>query len=290
MTRLAPRSSLATPPGASPSDARPGGGQPPPAAGGLRSARRLPAQDPDDHFGSLPGCRRGRSPWWFGSSGEGRFDLPPPDGTCYLAADELGALLEAVGPDRDGGAVSTEFLAARCLWRLRAPAERRLGDLTARRARGFGITAEIGTLVPYDLPQAWAARLHAAGFQGLVYWLRHDPARSEGIALFGPEGGAAEDWPEGEEIEIVGPAPRPPARRVRHRGRRHPARRRASDRRASPDSARGGGAGPTYSSPRSFAPRSSSSRWSGWAMAISASARSRRFLPKRWAVPCSVTT
>lgn len=31
--------------------------------------------------------RRGNGPWWFGSSTKGRFDLPEPDGTCYL--DEL---------------------------------------------------------------------------------------------------------------------------------------------------------------------------------------------------------
>jgi RES domain len=146
-------------------------------------------------------ARQGRSPWWFGSAGLGRFDLPPPDGTCYLAADEVGALLEVVGPGRDGGAVTAEFFAARRRWRLRVPAERSLGELTARRARGFGITVEIGTLVPYDLPRAWAARLHAAACQGLAYWLRHDPARGEGIALFGPEG-AGEGWPDGEKASI----------------------------------------------------------------------------------------
>lgn len=148
-------------------------------------------------------AREGRSPWWFGSSGEGRFDLPPPHGTCYLAADPIGALLEVVGPDGDGGAVSARFLADRILHRLHAPAELRVADLTSRRASRFGITAEIGTLVPYDLPQAWAARLHAAGCEGLAYWLRHDPAHGEGVALFGREG-KRDDWPAGEEI-AVGP-------------------------------------------------------------------------------------
>src|SRR5690606_5570920 len=33
-------------------------------------------------------------PWWFSSTGEGRFDLVPPRGTCYLADDEVAALLE----------------------------------------------------------------------------------------------------------------------------------------------------------------------------------------------------
>lgn len=176
--------------------------RPPPAdPEALRGFPRKTLTTTDDLFRV---ARRGRSPWWFSSSGAGRFDLPPPDGTCYLAADELGALLEAVGPGRAGGAVTTEFLAARRLWRLRAPAERSLGDLTARRARGFGITAEIGTLVPYDLPRAWAAQLRAAGCEGLAYWLRHDPARGEGIAIFGPEG-VGEGWPGGEEGAISFP-------------------------------------------------------------------------------------
>jgi len=174
--------------------------RPPPAnAAALRDFPRKRLATTTDLFRV---ARRGRSPWWFGSSGAGRFDLPPPDGTCYLAADEIGALLEIVGADRTGGAVSPSFLAERRLRRLRVPAERQLGDLTSRRASGFGITAEIGTLVPYDLPQAWAARLHAAGCHGLAYWLRHDPARTEGIALFGPEG-VDEGWPEGEEVEIL---------------------------------------------------------------------------------------
>jgi hypothetical protein len=35
----------------------------------------------------------GLGPWWFSTGGHGRFDLPPPRGTCYLADDEMGALL-----------------------------------------------------------------------------------------------------------------------------------------------------------------------------------------------------
>lgn len=145
--------------------------------------------------------RRGQGPWWFGNSMQGRFDLPVPCGTCYLAGDSLAALLELVGADRSGGLVSAEFLAQRRLRELRVPRDLTAADLTSRRAAGFGVTSEIGTLVPYEEPQAWAASLLGAGFEGLVYWLRHDPSRAEGWALFGPAG-ERKHWRRGREIPI----------------------------------------------------------------------------------------
>lgn len=152
--------------------------------------------------------RSGRCPWWFGSTGAGRFDLGPPEGTCYLARDEIGALLEVVGgTGRSGGGVDEGFLAARQLFRSRVPAAHELADLTHRRAAGFGVTAEIGTVTPYDLPRAWAARLREAGVGGLAYWLRHDPARSGGVALFGPAG-ERRDWPPGDPEPIGDPLKR----------------------------------------------------------------------------------
>src|SRR3954470_13331549 len=101
---------------------------------------------------------KGLGPWWFGSSMLSRFDLPEPEGTCYLASDEISALLEVVGTERMGGVVPAEFLKARRLRELQVPREIVLSDLTSRRAIRFGITVEIGTIVPYDCPQAWAAR------------------------------------------------------------------------------------------------------------------------------------
>ncbi|HEV2844262.1 MAG TPA: RES family NAD+ phosphorylase, partial [Thermoanaerobaculia bacterium] len=145
--------------------------------------------------------RRGRGPWWFGNSMQGRFDLPEPHGTCYVAADELAALLEVIAADREGARVSSEFVAQRGIRELQVPNEVVVSDLTSRRASGFGITAEIGTTLPYDRPQAWAASLHEAGFLGIVYWLRHDPSRAEGIALFGL-GGERKRWRRGRELPI----------------------------------------------------------------------------------------
>jgi hypothetical protein len=115
----------------------------------------------------------------------------------------LAALLELIAPDREGGAISSEFLKLRSIRELRVPRSFILADLTARRASGFGITVEIGTITPYALPQLWAARLHQAGSNGLVYWLRHDPARTEGFALF-ERHGERDGWESGTDRSISG--------------------------------------------------------------------------------------
>ncbi len=145
--------------------------------------------------------RRGKGPWWFGSSMGGRFDLAEPEGTCYLATDEISALLEVFGPDLEGGTISLDFLASRSLRKLRLPGELDLADLTSREAVRFGITAEIGTLVPYERPQEWAATLRANGSPGLTYWPRHDPAHHLAVALFGPHG-ERKRWKRGREASI----------------------------------------------------------------------------------------
>jgi hypothetical protein len=133
----------------------------------------------------------------------GRFDLPAPRGTCYLASDPLAAVLEVVGADRMGGLISHDFIRERGLRELPVPRELVIGDLTSRKAAGYGLTAEIGTIVPYDLPQAWAEKLRESRCDGLVYWLRHDPSRAEGWALFGPQG-ERKYWKRGRELPISG--------------------------------------------------------------------------------------
>lgn len=145
--------------------------------------------------------RRGFGPWWFGSSMKGRFDLTEPDGTCYLAMNEISALLEVIGPDLERGAISARFLSDRSLRKLRVPEEQELSNLTSRQAVRFGVTTEISTVVPYGCPQAWAAKLRAVGSEGVVYWARHDPAHGEAVALFAPHG-EQKNWKRGREIAI----------------------------------------------------------------------------------------
>jgi len=127
----------------------------------------------------------------------GRFDLSEPDGTCYVAADALAALIEIVGPESSTGLVAADFLRQRRLLRLHVPRKIALADSTSRQAGGFGVTLELCTVTPYACPQAWASKLHTTGFAGIVYWLRHDTSSAEGFALFGLHGEA--DWPWDED-------------------------------------------------------------------------------------------
>lgn len=138
-------------------------------------------------------CRAGASTWWFSSGGEGRFDLAPPEGTCYLATDAYAAIREAsrLGP------VSTDWVAARELREVAPPDPGARLAVTTRQAAGrYGVTVELVTLVPYDRPRRWAAAFRAHGFDGVRHQLRHDQrARPSGVALFGPAGAA--DLPDG---------------------------------------------------------------------------------------------
>lgn len=142
----------------------------------------------------------GLGPWWFSSNAHGRFDLAPPRGTCYLADDEVGALLEVLGPVV---VVSTEWAARLSLWHLGLPHHCRAADTTVRVARGFGVTAEIATITPYDLPQRWAAAFAASGHEGVRYRVRHDPGGSRALALFGAAG--ERRWPRGRRQELAPP-------------------------------------------------------------------------------------
>jgi hypothetical protein len=130
----------------------------------------------------------GAGPWWFSSDGSGRFDLEPPRGTCYVADDPEVALLEALGPLASSPVLSRSLLDERVLWSLPMPDQRDAADATARGARSYGVTAELSTVAPYDLPQRWARALAGAGFGGLRYRARHDPAGGRCLALFGSAG------------------------------------------------------------------------------------------------------
>lgn len=159
--------------------------------------------------------RAGRRPWWFSNSMEGRFDLPAPLGACYVAAEAVNAVVEVIGADVIGGLVSTRFIGDRRIWEVPAARPTSLADSTSNGARRFGVTNEIGTVVPYSCPQQWARSLHASGFDGVQYHLRHVPSAGTGCAVFddassapaaavrlGPGGFERTDWDVGAEHEI----------------------------------------------------------------------------------------
>ena len=139
----------------------------------------------------------GFGPWWFSSDARGRFDLPPPRGTCYLADDEVAALLEVLGPVT---VVSPRWAARLSMWHLGLPHQCSAADTTVREARGFGVTAELASMTPYAVPQQWASAFAGAGHEGVRYRVRHDPAGSRALALFGAAG--ERRWPRGRRQQV----------------------------------------------------------------------------------------
>jgi hypothetical protein len=124
-----------------------------------------------------------------------------PEGTCYLATDAYAAIREAtrLGP------VSTGWVADRQLRTLTPPNPRARLAATTRQAAGrFGVTTELATVVPYDLPRRWAAAFRAHGLDGIRHQLRHDQrARPSGVALFGSAGAAGLPEGTGEPLDAA---------------------------------------------------------------------------------------
>lgn len=147
------------------------------------------------------GHRATNGPWWFSSSGGGRFDLQAPRGTCYVAFDERTAIRETVGEALASlGVIAHAFAAERALSTLRVPGTHELADTCAEPAADFGVTRELCTMTPYDVPQAWAAAFDAE-FDGIRYQTRFTTGpTANAVAVFGPAGGAS--WP-------VDPRPEP---------------------------------------------------------------------------------
>jgi hypothetical protein len=145
--------------------------------------------------------RAGNGPWWFSSDGSGRFDLPAPRGTCYLADDPAVALLESFGPLWPELGVSRAVVDQRRLWDVALPEQADAADATVRAARSFGVTAELGTITPYDLPHRWAAAFAAAGFDGVRARARHDPGGGRVLAWFGAAG-ERRGWRRGRPAAI----------------------------------------------------------------------------------------
>ncbi|MGH9119174.1 MAG: RES domain-containing protein [Acidimicrobiales bacterium] len=114
----------------------------------------------------------GRSPFWFARAG-GRFDLPPPNGACYLALSGEAAFLETLAR-RPIGLVPAEEVDRRRLTVAPLPRDVAAANLPVRRARAFGLTAEIHTSPDRSITRAWAHALFTAGHRVIVAIPRHD--------------------------------------------------------------------------------------------------------------------
>ena len=134
-------------------------------------------------------------PWWFSTDGSGRFDTR--HGTCYFAGRPIGAWVEVF---RKRMLLPEEEVIGRALHTVVLGRSLRLADITSRRALAFGVTASLGADESYGASQRFAAAAIEAGFDGVRYWVRHDPAQKlYGFALFGP---AEAHWPAGSDQPI----------------------------------------------------------------------------------------
>lgn len=125
-------------------------------------------------------------PLYFSSSGGGRFDLrgTPEAGTSYLSPSPVGAYLETFGRLK---MLSDADIEERSLSEVVPAVPLHLADLTDRRVLGrYGVTGDISVGTDYGPSQALAAELYRAGFDGIYYTARHDPAFLErSVAVFG---------------------------------------------------------------------------------------------------------
>lgn len=139
--------------------------------------------------------------WWF-SSGGGRFDLPEPDGTCYLASTAAAAVMELTGPSyARNGWVPADLLDGRVVSALRLPASVRAADCADERARRWRVTNELTSTSSYDVSQAWARVFHRDGFGGVLAALRFSPGEDRGLAVFG-SAGAPDPAREGDDRPV----------------------------------------------------------------------------------------
>lgn len=128
-------------------------------------------------------------PEWFGAKGDWRFDPPPGAdfGTCYLAANAVGAFVEKFGRFR---AVTRSLVDQHALADLRLASPIQVADVTDRTILGgWRLTAELWAGDDYAGSQRWAHRLYEAGFAGIWYPASHDVRGGlHSLAVFGKPG------------------------------------------------------------------------------------------------------
>lgn len=120
----------------------------------------------------------------------GRFDVVPPDGTCYFANRPIVAALERVGRfTAQRKPVPVDLVDGRVVTSVAvAVLPGRAVNLVGKRAATeFGVTGELFTMSDYSVPQAWADAIHQVGHAALVYTPRFSP-QGRAIAVFGPMG------------------------------------------------------------------------------------------------------
>lgn len=134
-----------------------------------------------------------RGCWWFASTSRGgepggRFDLPAPRGTLYVAETPSAAARERCGRFLAAHVPIPEGLVVGRVVSAVMGACSDLGDLTDPGAAAVGVTGEIHTVDDYRLTTSWSSAADALGLAGLKYMPRFTPGSEAAYALFGAEG------------------------------------------------------------------------------------------------------
>ena len=141
--------------------------------------------------------------WYFNAQDTWRFNPCSVAGlgACYLAERPVAGLLETY---QGVTVVDEQDVAGKAHFTAMLEADVRLADCCVPAAGEFGVNGEIHTTTDYDLTQAWAASFAQAGFAGLRYVCRADPAMSLiGYAFFDAAGEAPPGrWPAGRDAPI----------------------------------------------------------------------------------------
>lgn len=131
--------------------------------------------------------------WWFAgiegrSEPGGRFDLPVPRGTLYLAETRLAAALELCGRYLAGRVpIPVTAIEGRVVSQIEGKLTD-LGDLTDKDAAKVGVTREISSIDSYKITVSWASGADALSFNGLKYNPRFSTANDAALAIFGDAG------------------------------------------------------------------------------------------------------
>lgn len=134
--------------------------------------------------------------WWFsgtaaGEVPEGRFDLPAPRGSLYLAEMERVASRERCGRFLAHCApIPVTFVEGRVISTV-SGALHDLADVTHDDAADIGATREIGTIDDFALTATWAAAADREAFTGLQYFPRFTTGNGKAFAIFGDAGAHA---------------------------------------------------------------------------------------------------
>lgn len=134
-----------------------------------------------------------RRPLWFESNEHSRFNLPLPNGTCYMSKDPStaieGMLIGFAGKGRN---ISEAHVDGFAVTRMMITRSYRLANISTAKAKSFGVRTELSRSVSmHRTTKLWASSFAAAGFLGISYTHRFSApgtARANAIALFGHAG------------------------------------------------------------------------------------------------------